>query len=27
VKERLIVHYEKIFNRSLEKIQQEDLPW
>ena len=27
VKKRLIVHYEKIFNRSLEKIQQEDLPW
>ena len=27
VKERIIVHYEKIFNRSLEKIQQEDLPW
>ncbi len=27
VKERLTVHYEKIFNRSLEKIQQEDLLW
>ena len=27
VKERLIVHYERIFNRSLKKIQQEDLPW
>jgi len=27
VKERLMVHYEKIFNRSLAKIKLEDLPW